>query len=80
MSRKKTNLLLDAELVETAKELTGVRFTKDVVDLALRRLIRNLRRRRILRLVGNVNWEGDLTAMRRGRRLAHRGDRFALGE
>ncbi len=70
MSVKKTNVLLDEELVETAKELTGARFTKDVVDLALRRLVRNLRRRRILRLAGKVKWEGDLSAMRRGRRLA----------
>ncbi len=37
MSLKKANLLLDEELVETAKERTGTRFTKDVVDLALRR-------------------------------------------
>jgi len=70
MSVKKTNVLLDEELVEAAKALTGARFTKDVVDLALRRLVRNLRRRRILALAGKVNWEGDLSAMRRGRRLA----------
>jgi len=70
MSVKKTNLLLDEELVETAKELTGTRFTKDVVDLALRRLVRNLRRRRILQLAGKAKWEGDLSAMRRGRRFA----------
>ena len=70
MGVKKTNVLLDAELVETAKELTGTRFTKDVVDLALRRLVRNVRRRRILRLAGNVTWEGDLSAMRRGRRFS----------
>ena len=67
MSAKRTNILLDEELVENAKELTGIRFTKDVVDLALRRLVRNLRRRRILRLAGKVNWEEDLPAMRRGR-------------
>lgn len=70
MSLRKTNLLLDEQLVETAKELTGTRFTKDVVDLALRRLVRNLRRRRILLLSGKVKWEGDLPAMRRGRRFA----------
>ena len=69
MSVKKTNLLLDEELVATAKELTGTRFTKDVVDLALRRLVRNVRRRRILKLAGAVRWEGDLAMMRRGRRL-----------
>ena len=69
MSVKKTNLLLDEDLVETAKKLTGTRFTKDLVDLALRRLVRNLRRQRILRLAGKVKWEGDLRTMRRGRRL-----------
>ena len=67
---KKTNVLLDQELVESAKKLTGTRFTKDVVDLALRRLVRNARRKRILRLAGKVKWEGDLAAMRRGRRFA----------
>jgi len=70
MAARKTNVLLDEELVDAAKELSGVRFTKDVLDLALRRLVRNLRRRRILRLAGKVNWEGDLSAMRRGRRMA----------
>ena len=65
---KRTNIVLDEDLVEAAKELSGVRFTKDVVDLALRRLVRNLRRRRILRLAGKVEWEGDLASMRRGRR------------
>lgn len=70
MSAKKTNVLLDHELVETAKKLTGSRFTKDVIDLALRRLVRNARRRRILRLAGKVEWEGDLSQMRRGRRYS----------
>jgi Arc/MetJ family transcription regulator len=69
MGAKKTNILLDEALVETAKGLTGVRFTKDVIDLALRRLVRNLQRRRILRLAGKVKWEGDLRAMRRGRQF-----------
>jgi Arc/MetJ family transcription regulator len=70
MGFKKTNIALDEKLVETAKELTGVHFTKDVVDLALRRLIQNLHRRRILGLAGKVKWEGDLADMRRGRRTA----------
>jgi Arc/MetJ family transcription regulator len=70
MSAKKTNVVLDEGLVAEAKELTGARFTRDVIDLALRRLVRNLRRQRILKLAGKVDWDGDLAAMRRGRRLA----------
>jgi hypothetical protein len=70
---ERTNERLRAEgfdVRNTAKELTGVGFTKDLVDLALRRVVRNLRRRRILRLAGKLNWEGDFSAMRRGRRMA----------
>jgi Arc/MetJ family transcription regulator len=70
MSFKKTKIALDEKLVETAKELTGVHFTKDVVDLALRRLVQNHHRRRILKLAGKVKWEGDLAQMRRDRRTA----------
>jgi Arc/MetJ family transcription regulator len=66
---QKTNVLLDKDLVEQAKAATGVRFTKDLIDLALRRLLRNQRRKRILRLAGKVDWEGDLAAMRRARRI-----------
>ena len=70
MRLKKTNVVLDQDLVAKAKQATGIRFTKDVIDLALRRLVRNRRRRRILRLAGRVDWDGDLKAMRKGRRLA----------
>jgi len=70
MSEKKTNVLLDEDLVAEAKEVTGVRFTKDVIDLALRWLVRNRRRKAILKFAGRIQWEGDLQAMRRGRRLS----------
>lgn len=55
MSEKAANVLLDVKVVVTAKELTGVRFTKVVVDLALQRLVRDLLRRHILRLASKVN-------------------------
>ncbi len=67
MSLRKTNVALDQDLVAKAKAATGVRFTKDVIDLALRRLVRNSRRRRILRFAGKIEWAGDLDRLRRGR-------------
>ncbi len=70
MGVKRTNILLDQEIVAQAKALSGARLDREVVDLALRRLVRNLRRRRILRFCGKVAWDGDLAAMRRGRRPA----------
>jgi Arc/MetJ family transcription regulator len=69
INRKKTNVLLDQDLVAKAKAATGVRFTKDIIELALRRLVRNSRRRRILRFAGKIEWEGDLAKLRRGRRF-----------
>lgn len=67
MAMKKTNVVLDQDLVAEAKAAAGVRFTKDIIDLALRRLVRNSRRRRILRFAGKIEWAGDLDKLRRGR-------------
>lgn len=65
MSR--TNVVLDDELLEKAKDLTGMKTTREVVDHALRELVRHKRQRKLLELKGKIDWEGDLQAMRRGR-------------
>lgn len=64
---KRTNVVLDEELVGTAKTLTGIRTTRRVVDHALRELVRHRRQLRLLKLKGRIHWEGDLDEMRRGR-------------
>ncbi|MBM4042657.1 MAG: type II toxin-antitoxin system VapB family antitoxin [Planctomycetes bacterium] len=64
---KRTNVVLDEELVGTAKTLTGIRTTRQVVDHALRELVRHRRQRRLLSLKGRIHWEGSLDEMRRGR-------------
>ncbi len=64
---KRTNVVLDEELVGTAKALTGIRTTRQVVDHALRELVRHRRQRRLLKLKGRIHWEGDLNEMRRAR-------------
>ena len=61
---RRTNLVLDERLVNTAKALTGIRATRQVVDHALRELVRH---RRLLKLRGRIHWEGDLSKMRRAR-------------
>lgn len=63
----RTNIVLDDGLVDEAMRLTGVQTKKAVVHLALEELVRARRRRRILRLKGKLEWEGDLDEMRRGR-------------
>jgi len=65
----RTNIVLDDRLVERAKALTGIRVTRELVDHALRELLRRRRQREILKLRGKVDWQGDLGTSREGRGL-----------
>lgn len=67
---KRTNIVLDEEVVEEAKRLTGIRTTRQVVDEALHQLIRRQKRRELLALRGKVEWKGDLNKMRRARKFS----------
>ena len=64
---KRTNVVLDEKIVGQAKKLTGIRVTRQLIDYALRELLRHQRQRDILKLHGKVAWEGDLSEMREGR-------------
>ncbi len=63
----RTNIVLDESLVGKAKHLTGFKTMREVVHYALKELVRHRRQRDILKLKGQIHWEGDLSAMRRGR-------------
>jgi Arc/MetJ family transcription regulator len=64
MSRTRTNIELDDDLLERAMRLYGTRTKKETVDLALRRLVdAELTREEALDLEGS-GWEGDLDEMR----------------
>lgn len=64
MSRTRTNIELDDDLVEAAMRLYGTRSKKETVDLALRRLVGSrLGTEEALALEGS-GWEGDLDQMR----------------
>jgi Arc/MetJ family transcription regulator len=64
---KRTNILLDEDLVKAGLKATGLKTRRALVDFALRDLLRRESQKRILRLKGKVHWEGDLGSMRRGR-------------
>ncbi len=66
---KRTNIVVDEDLVGRAKRVTGLKTTRAVVDHALREVVRHTKQRRLLRLKGAVDWSGDLDRMRRGRDL-----------
>ena len=67
---KRTNIVIDETLVERAKSLTGIRTTREVVDFALKELVRRTRLQDLLDLRGRVDWEGDLDKMRRKREFS----------
>jgi Arc/MetJ family transcription regulator len=63
----RTNIVLDEGLVEEVKSLTSLKTKKDVVDLALNELLKQLKRKKLLALRHKDLWEGDLAENRRRR-------------
>ena len=61
---KRTNLVLDEQLLEDALRISGERTYSRAVDRALAEFVRRARAGRILELAGSGLWEGDLAAMR----------------
>jgi Arc/MetJ family transcription regulator len=62
---KRTNLVLDEQILEEAIRLSGERTYSRVVGRALEDFVRRIKARRILELAGRGLWEGDLAEMRR---------------
>ena len=61
---KRTNLVLDEQLLEEALTLSGERTYSAAVGRALEEFVRRIRARQILTLAGSGAWEGDLSRMR----------------
>ena len=60
----RTNVVLDDELVKEGLKLTKLKTKKDLVNLALEELVARRRRKKILKLEGRIEWEGNLNEMR----------------
>lgn len=58
------NIVLDDELVERAKKLTGIKTKREVVQVALRMLILEREQAGIHNLRGKLRWEGNLDDQR----------------
>jgi len=63
----RTNINLDDELVSKGLKITGLRTKRELVDLALRELVRKEDQKSILALEGKIKWDGDLDELRKGR-------------
>jgi Arc/MetJ family transcription regulator len=66
---KRTNIVMDEKLIKEGMKTTGIKTRRALVDYALRDLLRHESQKRILGLKGKVHWEGDLSSMRKGRRV-----------
>ena len=64
MRMKRTNLVLDGDLLEEATRLSGERTYSKTVERALREMVRRAKARQILDLAGSGLWQGDLAVMR----------------
>lgn len=64
---KRTNVVLDDNLLVDCMKATGIKTSKALIDHALRELLRHEEQTKILELKGKIHWEGDLNEWRRGR-------------
>lgn len=64
----RTNIEIDDALVEEAIRLTGAKTKREVVDIALRRLVeKGTLYRSIRHLRGKLEWAGDVDSWRSAR-------------
>jgi Arc/MetJ family transcription regulator len=61
---KRTNIVLDEDLIKEAMRISGIKTIKGIVDSALRDFIRREKQFDLLKLKGTIKWEGDLSEMR----------------
>ena len=67
----RTNIMLDENLIERAKKLTGIKTKREVVQEALRTLILLREQAEVRQFRGKLKWEGNLDEMRQARVVEH---------
>lgn len=60
----RTNIDLDDKLIKEAMKISDYRTKREVVNAALRELVKRLKRKGILKFMGSGCWEGNLDEMR----------------
>ena len=63
----RTNVVLDDNLIQKCFKATGIKTRRKLLDYALRELLRHNDQKNLLKLKGNIKWEGDLNNWRKGR-------------
>lgn len=67
----RSNIVIDDEVIKEARGLTSLKTKRDIVDFALRSLVKNLKRKKLLTIRHKGLWEGNLKEMRRKRFDTH---------
>lgn len=65
----RTNIVLDEKLIKAGLKATGIKTRRELVDYALRELLRHKAQMKLLNLRGRIHWEGDLSTSREGRNI-----------
>ncbi len=60
----RTNIVIDDTLMNLALKTTGLKTKKEVVEEALKMLLKVKRQSQLKALKGKLNWEGDIEKMR----------------
>ncbi|MEQ1605742.1 MAG: type II toxin-antitoxin system VapB family antitoxin [Pyrinomonadaceae bacterium] len=60
----RTNIEIDDKLMRDTLKITGLKTKREVVELALKELLRLGRQTDLRKLRGKFHWEGDLEEMR----------------
>ncbi len=63
----RTNIDIDDQLMTEALQLTGIGTKREVVELALRTLLRVHQQQEIRNLRGKLNWQGSLDELRQNK-------------
>lgn len=63
----RTNIEIDNDLVKESLKLTHIKTKKELVDYALRELVRKKKRKQLLNFEGKIKWTGRLNSLRGSR-------------
>lgn len=63
----RTNIELDDRLINQGLKVFKCKSKRELVDLALKELLKSAKRKEILSVRGRIYWQGNLDESRRGR-------------
>jgi Arc/MetJ family transcription regulator len=59
---KRTQVVIDEHLIEAGLKMTGFKTSRELIDFALRELLRRESQKQILMLKDKIHWEGDFSS------------------